>query len=165
MDMQKNLKLLVLFLMGAFVMACGGDDDDETDTGLDDTGIEEDAGDVDDEDTGDVDDEDTGDIGEDTDTGSEPTLNLVETAQGNADFSLLVEAVIHAELVDALSDDDDLTVFAPTNAAFEAADLDSEAIAAMEPADLAQILLYHVIADEVLEADVSAGAVATVNGA
>ncbi|TXD33759.1 fasciclin domain-containing protein [Lujinxingia vulgaris] len=162
--MNKNLKLLVLFLIGAFVVACGGDDDDpET---IDDVGVEEDAGD-----DADVE-EDTGgeeDAGEDTDVeddaGGDDELNIVETAQANEDFSLLVEAVVRAGLDDDLAGEGPFTVFAPTNAAFEAADLDSAAIAEMEPADLAAVLTYHVLDTEVLAADVSPGAVQTLNGA
>lgn len=162
--MNKNLKLLVLFLIGAFVVACGGDDDDpET---IDDVGVEEDAGD-----DADVE-EDTGgeeDAGEDTDVeddaGGDEELNIVETAQANEDFSLLVEAVVRAGLDDDLAGEGPFTVFAPTNAAFLAADLDSDAIAEMEPDDLAAVLTYHVLDAEVLAADVSPGAVETLNGA
>ncbi|RVU41490.1 fasciclin domain-containing protein [Lujinxingia sediminis] len=162
--MNKTLKLLVLFVLGAFIIACG-DDDDDPDT-IDDVGVENDAGDDADveEDTGGED-----DAGEDTDveddTGDNNDLNIVETAQANEDFSLLVEAVVRAGLDDDLAAEGPFTVFAPTNAAFEAADLDSEAIQAMDPVDLAAVLTYHVIDGEVLAANVSAGAVATLNGA
>ena len=47
--------------------------------------------------------------------------NIVELAQGNSDLSSLVAAATRAGLVEALSDESaNLTVFAPTNAAFAA---------------------------------------------
>lgn len=160
--MNKNLKLLVLFLIGAFVVACGGDDDDpET---IDDVGVEEDAGDDADveEDTGGEEDADE-DTDVEDDAGGDEELNIVETAQANEDFSLLVEAVVRAGLDDDLAGEGPFTVFAPTNAAFEAADLDSAAIAEMEPADLTAVLAYHVVEGEVLAADVTPGAVTTLS--
>ena len=45
--------------------------------------------------------------------------NIVAVAQSNPDFSILVEAVVKAELVDDLSGPGPLTVFAPTNQAFD----------------------------------------------
>ena len=45
--------------------------------------------------------------------------NIVELAAGNDDLSTLVQAVQAAGLADALSADGSMTVFAPTNAAFE----------------------------------------------
>ena len=46
--------------------------------------------------------------------------NIVAVAQGNPEFSTLVAAVTAAGLGDALSGAGPFTVFAPTNAAFEA---------------------------------------------
>ena len=46
--------------------------------------------------------------------------NIVATAQATPNLSILVEAVVAAGLVDALSAPGPLTVFAPTNAAFAA---------------------------------------------
>merc|ERR1711988_1972760 len=83
---------------------------------------------------------------------------IVDIAAGNEDFSTLVAAVQAADLVDALSDPDaSLTVFAPTNAAFEAA-LESLGMTAEELlADtdlLTSVLLYHVVEGAVPAADV-----------
>ncbi|WP_184174680.1 fasciclin domain-containing protein, partial [Rhabdobacter roseus] len=77
--------------------------------------------------------------------------NLVEVAAGNPDFSILVQAVQKAGLVEALQGEGPLTVFAPTNAAF------GKALAALNlnslddiPQDqLRSILLYHVVAGSV----------------
>ncbi len=77
----------------------------------------------------------------------DPVLNIVETAQATPSLSLLVEAVIQADLVDALSASGDRTVFAPTNEAFTAFLLNKGfAQLADVPNDvLTQILLNHVI--------------------
>ena len=48
------------------------------------------------------------------------TLNIVETAQSVSDLSILVDAVVQAGLVDALTASGNKTVLAPTNAAFTA---------------------------------------------
>ena len=48
------------------------------------------------------------------------TQNIVEIAKATPDLSILVEAVVAADLVGALSAAGTLTVFAPTNAAFAA---------------------------------------------
>ena len=45
---------------------------------------------------------------------------IVQVAQGNPDFSILVEAVVAADLAQTLSGDGPFTVFAPTNDAFAA---------------------------------------------
>jgi transforming growth factor-beta-induced protein len=51
----------------------------------------------------------------------EPTMTIAEVVSGNEDFSTLLAAVDAAGLVDTLSDESVmLTVFAPTNAAFDA---------------------------------------------
>lgn len=72
--------------------------------------------------------------------------NIVEIAAGNEDFSTLVTAVEAAGLVDVLADPDaQWTVFAPTNAAFEAL---PEGVLDMALADtelLTRILTYHVV--------------------
>ena len=47
-----------------------------------------------------------------------PIGNVVEVAQSNSDFSILVEAVTAADLGATLSGPGPFTVFAPTNAAF-----------------------------------------------
>lgn len=76
-----------------------------------------------------------------------PTLNVVETAQASSDLSILVDAVIQAGLVDALSASGDRTVFAPTDAAFTAF-LQAKGFATLAdvPNDvLTQILLNHVV--------------------
>ena len=73
---------------------------------------------------------------------------VVQVAQGNPDFSILVEAVVAADLAQTLSGDGPFTVFAPTNDAFAAllAELGvtkDELLA--DRALLTQVLTYHVV--------------------
>ena len=103
---------------------------------------------------------------------------IVNNAAKRYFLSSLVEAVIQADLVDALLGDGPFTVFAPTDEAFAAiasvaADLTAE--------ELSNVLLYHVIQGEVLSTDLQptqqvtalngetltievAGGAATING-
>lgn len=83
-------------------------------------------------------------------------MTIVEVAAGNKDFTTLVAAVKAAGLAETLSGKGPFTVFAPTNAAFEA--LPKGTVEALlEPenkAKLAGILTYHVVAGKVMAADV-----------
>ena len=77
------------------------------------------------------------------------TMNVVQIAQSNPDFSLLVEAVIAADLAGALSNPNaHYTIFAPTNAAFVQAlqetGMSKAQLFANKPL-LTKILSYHVI--------------------
>ncbi len=84
----------------------------------------------------------TGCNDDDNDTPAQPTI--AEVVNTNADFSLLRAAVTKAGLGSALSSGN-LTVFAPNNAAFQAAGLTATAIEARSQAELAAVLQYHVI--------------------
>jgi len=76
----------------------------------------------------------------------EPTPSIVDTVVNNPDFSILLAAVQKAGLVDALSAEGPLTVFAPNNEAFEnlAHHLEIEVADLLELPNLKDILLYHV---------------------
>jgi len=94
--------------------------------------------------------------------------NIVQTAQSLPDFSILVEAVVAANLQGTLSGTGPFTVFAPTNAAFAAAlselGITKDALFA-DKALLTKILTYHVVSGRVLKAEVPIGAnIATVQG-
>ncbi|SHI83009.1 fasciclin domain-containing protein [Algibacter luteus] len=84
---------------------------------------------------------------DDNSTPAPQPLNIVETAQSVSDLSILVEAVVQAGLVDALSASGDKTVLAPTNAAFSAflAEKGFNSLSEVPNALLTQILLNHVI--------------------
>lgn len=83
--------------------------------------------------------------------------DIVATAQSVPDFSVLVEAVIAANLVTTLQGAGPFTVFAPTNAAFAAAlselDVSKDDLFANTEL-LTQILTYHVVPARVLKAEV-----------
>ena len=91
------------------------------------------------------------------------TKDIVDTAVGNADFSILVSALQKADLVDALKGDGPFTVFAPTNAAFQklldALDITAEELLAQP--DLAKVLTYHVVSGTVMSTDLTDGMEAT----
>jgi transforming growth factor-beta-induced protein len=89
--------------------------------------------------------------------------NIVEVASEAGSFSILLEAAQKAGLANFLATEDDLTVFAPTDAAFTAllSDLGLSSLDDIPAADLAQILSYHVIGSEVMSADLSTGYVPT----
>ena len=95
--------------------------------------------------------------------------NIVATAQATPNLSILVEAVVAAGLVDALSAPGPLTVFAPINAAFAAllAELGvtKEALLADKPL-LTAVLTYHVVSGRVLKDQVPVNTpIATLQGA
>jgi transforming growth factor-beta-induced protein len=85
---------------------------------------------------------------------------VADVVAGNEDFSILLAAVEAAGLTDALADPDaTLTVFAPTNAAFEAAlaalNMTAEELLA-DTETLTAILTYHVLGSVVTSADIAA---------
>ena len=92
--------------------------------------------------------------------------NIVAVAQGNPEFSTLVAAITAAGLGDALSGEGPFTVFAPTNAAFEAlpAGLLEKLLLPENKEVLTKILTYHVVPAKVMVADVAAGDVNTLEG-
>jgi uncharacterized surface protein with fasciclin (FAS1) repeats len=91
---------------------------------------------------------------------------VVDVAAGENDFSILLEAVEAAGLTDALAASGPLTVFAPTNEAFEAlpgGTLDQ--LLLPENQDLLrQVLTYHVLQEEVTSAEITSGEVPTAAG-
>lgn len=85
---------------------------------------------------------------------------IVQTAQALAPFSILVEAVVAADLAGALSGTGPFTVFAPTNDAFAALlaelGIGKDALLA-DKALLTKVLTYHVVPARVLKAQVPVG--------
>jgi len=94
-----------------------------------------------------------------------PTDVVDIAINNNNNFNILVEAVVKAGLVDALKAEGPFTVFAPTNAAFEAlfAQLGVSGISDLTADQLTPILLYHVVSGNVRAADVTSGMVPTLN--
>ncbi|TVQ75055.1 MAG: fasciclin domain-containing protein, partial [Balneolaceae bacterium] len=75
---------------------------------------------------------------------------IVDNAVKRYFLSSLVQAVIQADLVDALLGDGPFTVFAPTDEAFAAI---ASVAAGLTVEELTNVLLYHVIQGEVLSTD------------
>jgi transforming growth factor-beta-induced protein len=91
---------------------------------------------------------------------------VVDLALANDSFSILVQAVVKANLVSALSASGPFTIFAPTNAAFQAlfTTLGISGIADLSAEQLTPILTYHVVSGNVLSTQLQAGNVPTLNG-
>ncbi|GAM65039.1 protein IG-H3 precursor [Vibrio ishigakensis] len=82
----------------------------------------------------------------------EPTSNIVETAVNDGRFTVLVQALMTANLDGALADENaTYTVFAPTDDAFTAllAELNIDAATLLANPDLGDILLNHVVSGAV----------------
>jgi len=89
-------------------------------------------------------------------------LDIVGIASKNYMLSTLVSLVADADLVSTLQGDGPFTVFAPTNAAFEAV---SETLETLTPEQVEEVLLYHTAATEALSGSLSDGmTVTTVQG-
>lgn len=100
-------------------------------------------------------------------------VNLVETAEQAGSFSTLLAAAEAAGLVETLTGEGPYTVFAPTDEAFAALP-EGTVDTLLQPenqAQLADILLYHVVPGEVMSTDLTddmnvetaMGAVATID--
>ena len=83
--------------------------------------------------------------------------NIVETAVAAGDFTTLVTAVEAADLAGTLSGDGPYTVFAPTDAAFEALPAGTLDDLLADPEALTDVLTYHVVDGDVMAADLSDG--------
>jgi uncharacterized surface protein with fasciclin (FAS1) repeats len=97
----------------------------------------------------------------------EVSNTVVDIAVGSPDHTTLVAAVSAAGLVETLSGTGPFTVFAPTNAAFEALPAGTvESLLKPESKDqLTGVLTYHVVSGNVMAADLSDGqVVTTLNG-
>ena len=85
-------------------------------------------------------------------------MDIVDKAVATTDLSILVSALQTANLVDALKGNGPFTVFAPTNAAFEALLDSNDSWNSLTdiPSDLLNtVLLYHVANGAVASSDLS----------
>jgi uncharacterized surface protein with fasciclin (FAS1) repeats len=89
----------------------------------------------------------------------EAPKDLIDVASGSPDHTTLVAAIKAAGLVETLKGAGPFTVFAPTNAAFEAlpAGTVESLLTPEKKADLTGILTYHVVAGSVKAADLKDG--------
>jgi len=89
---------------------------------------------------------------------------IAEVATANADLSSLVTALGTAELVETFKGAGAFTVFAPNNAAFEAAKATVEKVS-KDKAKLASVLKFHVVEGSLKAADLTDGKeLVTLNG-
>lgn len=102
--------------------------------------------------------------GED-DTPEPVTMNLVETAQ-DLGFTQLAAALTEADLVSTIADGSNLTVFAPTNEAFDKFLSDNGFADFAEVPDelLSNTLKYHVLGEKLVAGDLTNGYLATLDG-
>ncbi|MEH1840337.1 MAG: fasciclin domain-containing protein [Nostoc sp.] len=92
--------------------------------------------------------------------------NLLALAESNPSFTTLTKALKAAGLTGALQGTDNLTIFAPTDAAF--AKLPQDALQELlNPANkevLLKILNYHVVSGKILSTDLKSGEVKSLEG-
>ena len=92
----------------------------------------------------------------------EEPKTIVDIAIDNG-FNVLAAALTEAGLVDDLQGTGPFTVFAPTDAAFNAAGITASNVGSVE--GLASILTYHVISGKIMSSDLSSGTVTMLSGA
>ena len=154
--MRKTQKLIALgavATLGLIATACGDDNDNAT----------EDTTAVVTEETTAMTEETTAPATEDTAGEATEVGTIVDIAAADENFSTLVSLVTTAELVETLSGEGPFTVFAPTNAAFEAlaekmgVTMDElSATLTEDTALLAKVLTTHVVSGKVMAADTAA---------
>jgi uncharacterized surface protein with fasciclin (FAS1) repeats len=88
-------------------------------------------------------------------------IDVATTLQG---FSTLAELVTAADLIDTLKGEGPFTVFAPSDEAFAAVPAATLEAVGADPALLATVLTYHVVAGRLTTGDLKAGPLETVAG-
>ncbi len=148
------LLFVALMITALLVAACGGDEEEPTNTPAP-TATDEPTAVPTEEPTEEITVEPTEEI---TAEPTEEVGTIPEEAEAAESFTTLLAAIEAAGLTEALSSDDPLTVFAPTDEAFEAllAELGVTAEELLAREDLATILQYHVVAGEVMAENVMA---------
>lgn len=86
-------------------------------------------------------------------------LSIVDIAASDSNFSTLVAAVKAAGLADTLATTENITVFAPTNAAFEKlpAGTVEDLLKPENKEKLQSILKYHVVGSKIKSSGINAG--------
>lgn len=93
--------------------------------------------------------------------GTTAAMNVVETLAARPEFSTLVTAVTEAGLGDALAKAEDITIFAPDNAAFAQIPEDDLTALLADKDALTAVLTYHVGAERVRFREFESGPLAT----
>ena len=105
--------------------------------------------------------EETGDAADDT--AAAPGVDILTMLEAQGGMTILIDALKAASLDDTLmKDPGPFTIFAPTDAAFEATLPNYEDLFSNPAGTLTQLLLYHVVSDsELASADITDGMQAT----
>ena len=85
-----------------------------------------------------------------------PATSIFASISNNSDYELLSYAVQRAGLEGTLSGSTEFTLFAPNDASFAGAGLDSAGIDATSPEALADVLLFHVLAGRIYSTELPA---------
>ena len=95
---------------------------------------------------------------------SAAATSLKELVKSDTSLSTLDELLTQVNLYETIDEQSPVTVFAPTNEAFEA--IDSETLASLKADDelLTQVLTYHVVSGAVPSGDLEEGEVETLEG-
>ena len=93
-----------------------------------------------------------------------PLGDIIDVATALPGFATLADLVTTANLVDTLKGDGPFTVFAPIDAAFEALPKATLDAVLADPALLATVLTYHVVAGKLSTSDLQDGKLKTVAG-
>ena len=87
---------------------------------------------------------------------AQPTLDIIETAEADGNFTTLIAALEATGLNTTLKGTGPFTVFAPTDDAFAALDPDVLNWLLANPTALSEVLLYHVVSGAYNSTDVAA---------
>lgn len=101
--------------------------------------------------------EETGEPEADTDAGAAEDQTIAEFAAENPSFGTLVQALEAAGIMDQLEQQGPLTVFAPNDEAFSQLNQDDLTALLADPAQLTDILEYHIVEGEALSSDLEDG--------
>lgn len=88
-------------------------------------------------------------------TSTNQPKDIVETAKANGSFSTLVTALTAANIVDTLKGTGPFTVFAPTDATFNALPAGLLDSLLANTTALTQVLTYHVVSGELMASDIT----------
>lgn len=89
---------------------------------------------------------------------------LVAAATGNPQLSTLVAYINRAKIADALDSARNITLFAPTNAAWNKLSSTQRANLVSNPTQLKKVLAYHVVNQHITKADLPGGSFTTREG-
>jgi uncharacterized surface protein with fasciclin (FAS1) repeats len=93
-----------------------------------------------------------------------PAHDIVESAIAAGTFTILVNAIKAADLVNTLKGAGPFTVFAPSDAAFRKLPAGTVDSLLKDKPRLAKILSYHVVAGKIMAKDLKSGDVKTLQG-